>query len=662
MAKYLKDILKQAHDTIKGVRSSTTDPLSIGKDPGVDYKPKAGDEADFVAKHSVQKWDEPHGNPNYANKVGYVLKSPEEKRHGNTESKAKATNEEVQIDEISTNLAKRYIKKASAQLDDADEYDEKQSKKMDRREAGIRTATMKTYGSKHINVPTKEETQTKKAEDVKCNRTPGQTWCPIHEMVDCSSSRTIKEKDVSEAWTVTHADGKVTTHANSGEAMRASRKSPGSKVGATHGAMGQRAHDVLSPHQTSNYGTFSASGYTPPAKKVKEEVEQIDEISAKTVGSYIDKAHKSPVSQDPMKNINRGKSLSLAGAKLNPQRGALHGHKIKVPATEEVEHIEELSTDLLHRAAKKAANKAMWDAEGTTGKKYKKYAAMANKFRKKGMEQEKKERSMKEEVEIDEVSSGLAHRAAIKAWNKSDKMRDDAKNEPDIHSHAQAMQKASKKNQQGNKFIRYAQGMKEDTIDEKHLTPAEMKKREEIARAIHRKTPSMPMSKKMAIATATAKKVAEEVLDEKLTDDAKKNIRTALGPKVKGNPLRDTSKPAKAMIGVAKMNPKNVKEDLAQPLLQDNPPRGYSDEAAEMVKTELKALANKAMHLVMQMPDSMHVEPWCQAKLAQAKSMVSDVHDYMIYGDHDKPEEEGTMDTPMTFPNMSVDVNTGQNV
>jgi hypothetical protein len=81
-----------------------------------------------------------------------------------------------------------------------------------------------------------------------------------------------------------------------------------------------------------------------------------------------------------------------------------------------------------------------------------------------------------------------------------------------------------------------------------------------------------------------------------------------------------------------------------------------------MVKAELKALANKAMHLVMQMPESMHVEPWCQAKIAQAKAYVNDVHDYMIYGDHKDEEDEGTMDTPMTFPNMSVDVNTGQNV
>jgi hypothetical protein len=43
---------------------------------------------------------------------------------------------------------------------------------------------------------------------------------------------------------------------------------------------------------------------------------------------------------------------------------------------------------------------------------------------------------------------------------------------------------------------------------EKKLTPAEKKKREEVATAIEKDNPKMPMNKKMAIATATAKKSA----------------------------------------------------------------------------------------------------------------------------------------------------------
>jgi len=49
---------------------------------------------------------------------------------------------------------------------------------------------------------------------------------------------------------------------------------------------------------------------------------------------------------------------------------------------------------------------------------------------------------------------------------------------------------------------------------EKQLTAAELKKREEIAKAMERENPDMPMDKKMAIATAAAKRVAEGVEEE----------------------------------------------------------------------------------------------------------------------------------------------------
>ena len=42
--------------------------------------------------------------------------------------------------------------------------------------------------------------------------------------------------------------------------------------------------------------------------------------------------------------------------------------------------------------------------------------------------------------------------------------------------------------------------------NERTLTAAELKKREEIAKAMERDNPGMDMSKKMAIATATAKR------------------------------------------------------------------------------------------------------------------------------------------------------------
>ena len=95
-------------------------------------------------------------------------------------------------------------------------------------------------------------------------------------------------------------------------------------------------------------------------------------------------------------------------------------------------------------------------------------------------------------------------------------------------------------------------------------------------------------------------------------------------------------------------NKKTNEANAVEPLLQGDKPSGHSNEAAEMAKAELKALANKALHLVMQMPESMHVEPWCQAKIAQAKSMIYDVHDYMIYGNHEEEDEQADSQMQIT--------------
>jgi len=65
-------------------------------------------------------------------------------------------------------------------------------------------------------------------------------------------------------------------------------------------------------------------------------------------------------------------------------------------------------------------------------------------------------------------------------------------------------------------------------LDEKTLTPAELKKREEVAKAVERENPKMPMGKKMAIATATAKKVAEETLSGLLQDLSEHKQKTML--------------------------------------------------------------------------------------------------------------------------------------
>lgn len=108
---------------------------------------------------------------------------------------------------------------------------------------------------------------------------------------------------------------------------------------------------------------------------------------------------------------------------------------------------------------------------------------------------------------------------------------------------------------------------------------------------------------------------------------------------------------ASKRLSGGKLGYRYVGESLAVPLV------GGDDESAEMAKTQLRALANKAMALAMYLSDDMVVEPWVQAKIAVAKDQVTAVHDYMVYGD--KKEQAAPNDTPITFPGMNVDAEVG---
>lgn len=129
-------------------------------------------------------------------------------------------------------------------------------------------------------------------------------------------------------------------------------------------------------------------------------------------------------------------------------------------------------------------------------------------------------------------------------------------------------------------------------------------------------------------------------------------------PKFAGKSKKERTKQALAAYYAKQRN-----EDLAMPLLggmSDNSggsggsPGGTSmmtddtHEEIQMVRAELKAIANKATHLLMKMPDNMHIEPWIQAKIAKAKMAVGEVHDHMLYSDEHQEDEQA--DTPITLP------------
>lgn len=119
-------------------------------------------------------------------------------------------------------------------------------------------------------------------------------------------------------------------------------------------------------------------------------------------------------------------------------------------------------------------------------------------------------RVMKHKQEMKKIESSSKLHPLMKVRKMSDAKKKLADLEADRDHFVAKHEKAQSKKKK----------MAEDVeLDEKHLTPAEMKKREEIATAMERENPGMDKSKKMAIATAQAKKVAEEV--EELDESAK---------------------------------------------------------------------------------------------------------------------------------------------
>ncbi len=106
-------------------------------------------------------------------------------------------------------------------------------------------------------------------------------------------------------------------------------------------------------------------------------------------------------------------------------------------------------------------------------------------------------------------------------------------------------------------------------LEEKTLTPAELKKREEVAMAIEKDKPDMPMAIKMAIATKTAKRVAEE-----------------------------------------------------------KDPREY-DYEGDMAKSQLRSIIANSQMVHDMLQDETNISEWVQSKITLSADYMSTVRDYM---------------------------------
>ena len=228
-------------------------------------------------------------------------------------------------------------------------------------------------------------------------------------------------------------------------------------------------------------------------------------------------------------------------------------------------------------------------------------------------------------------------------------------------------------------------------IGEKTLTPAEIKKREEIAKSMERDNPGMPMDKKMAIATAAAKRVAEAddfafknkefisknytnknakiakqrtaEVDTMVNHDCAKHIaheEWGFGTCIPGeHTIVETSQGEGYVTHYDIMFEHGIEYDVpvedikvimsenhkhAKPMQEE----AEMDYEGEMARSELNAICDKSRKLADMMSDDMQLEAWLQSKITKAKYMIDSVYDYLMYSD-----KQSGMKSPMPSADAS---------
>jgi hypothetical protein len=635
MTKTLKDVLS-------GVKSSKILPQTLGKDPGVDYRPKSGDEADFADKHEIERHDDRVGNGDdvyQATNVKFSLADPKEKKHGYKKPDDKKVNEAKVNDEAKCNMTSEGTNCPVHGLKECSSM--QPIKELSKKTLGsyVQSATRNAL-SKQYALGKGDKTDTNKL----MNRRKG-----IDKAVD---KLTKEETQIDEA-----DSGFKDALPNIIKDIKA--KKSAQELRQTHGTHYKRVANAASNVHGPKY---TRSHLLSVAHAMKEEVE-IKEANFKAGDKVSYETSKSNKNNKGVVHSVKGDTVTVKGSNYLGGE-VLHDVHHSMVRKEETE-IDEVLTkstsagetidDFVHSKNPKFAGKSK--------EKRKKMALAAYYAKQRNEEAGEFEENFNEAV-APVPPKPMAPEDIAKKYSRTALHGDNVAGMDRYNKHLSNWAKHT--------------GTTKDAVHKQVVAHAKkMKMHEEtITDFVHSDNPkfagkSKEKRKQMALAAYYAKQRNEEI---EILEDAHE-IAKKYKDYVTGGGTPETASRYKSHVNMLSkktgQNPgainkeirkhvKNMNEDLAVPLLGgDHPPRGESDEAIEMVKAELKALANKAMHLVMQMPQGMHVEPWCQAKIAQAKSMVSDVHDYMIYGDH---EEDEQAETPMTFPNMANDSAAGINV
>ena len=201
-------------------------------------------------------------------------------------------------------------------------------------------------------------------------------------------------------------------------------------------------------------------------------------------------------------------------------------------------------------------------------------------------------------------------------------------------------------------------GAKIKHLNEKKLTPAEMKARERIAKGIEKSNPDMPMAKKMAIATASAKKVAEEV--EELDEISAGTARSYLD-KVKakhGGSFKDLPKKRKTGVVMAhdimfndadKRDRKYSKDNMKEGIELDEAENAHlvfqrnHEDAAKSIKGITKALSSHYDMITDKKNMNKGEAGWHHVeRIKDINRRLSDLHDDVLRAnDYSKPMKLG---------------------
>jgi hypothetical protein len=279
-----------------------------------------------------------------------------------------------------------------------------------------------------------------------------------------------------------------------------------------------------------------------------EEVEQIDELSKKTLGSYVKKASGAERPKNPMDP--KSVPITTIAAYQGDSETGHFGKRFNQRTYDKAERLRKNRETGIKRAVDKMTNEDAkpdyseagdaerirkrqegWQKTQDAEKAFEKRA----KSIKHAHEFLQRYKGVKEEAGDDKLSTAIKKKLSDEGGASAFKPLKDAAMKMGVSLTPEMLKNISGVSQHNDgdyildeSALHTNCGTPEccgqcdtvDQIDEKKLTKAELAKREEVAAAMERENPGMDMSKKMAIATAQAKKVAEEIeLGEAVNSD-----------------------------------------------------------------------------------------------------------------------------------------------